>query len=68
MSRRSPHRRLIALVLAAPLVGCLTIPDDVRADFDAPDGRRPNNYGRMEADGKTVQPDAPTIGPREAGP
>ena len=55
-----------ALVAWVVLVaGCISVPDDVAADFEAPDGKRPNNYGRLvkAADGKNheVRPDTPTI-------
>jgi hypothetical protein len=51
----------IALLLAAALaVGCISIPDDIRSSFDAPDGKRPNNFGVL-VEGE-VRADQPTIG------
>lgn len=48
------------------LSGCLSIPDDIRADLTPPDRKRPNNYG-MFVEGTPgkwqVQPDTPTIAP-----
>jgi len=58
---------LCAFVLA--LSGCIVVPDDLRADFDPPDGKRPNNFGRFEesAAGHVVAPDVPTIPPASEG-
>lgn len=56
-----------ALTLGCALsLGCISVPDDVRAEFEAPDGKRPNNFGRFDAAGKVV-PDRPTIGSALAG-
>ena len=59
-------RRLAGASLAAGLAlasGCITVPDELRADFAAPDGRHPNNYGRLEDTpaGPQLRPDRPTI-------
>ncbi len=54
-------RVLTSLLLPLALLGCISVPDDVRAEFAAPDGLRPNNFGQLEAG--VVQPDRPTIPP-----
>ena len=64
MKRRTRPRRGVttraAWLLGVLLAGCISIPDEVEADFEPPDGRRPNNFGRV-VDETTVVPDAPTI-------
>lgn len=64
-SRRSRGPKLIAFAFAlAGAPGCISVPEDVRADLAAPDGRQPNNYGRLveNAEGLLeVVPDRPTI-------
>ncbi|HBP16695.1 MAG TPA: hypothetical protein DEA08_02735 [Planctomycetes bacterium] len=57
--------RLILLSCALSL-GCISVPDDIRAEFEAPDGQRPNNFGRFDEAGKVV-PDRPTIHSALAG-
>ena len=54
---------LCAFVLA--LSGCIVVPDDIRADFEQPDGKRPNNFGKFQDTpaGPVVVPDVPTIPP-----
>ena len=61
-------KRRITLLTAGILLssGCLSIPDDVKADLTPPDGKRPNNYGLFveKGDGTWhVQPYNPTIAP-----
>ncbi|MGE0712502.1 MAG: hypothetical protein AB7N76_01485 [Planctomycetota bacterium] len=56
---------LALLALLAP--GCISIPDDVRRSFDPPDGKRPNNYGRLDDQGE-VRPDRPTIASAQIAP
>jgi hypothetical protein len=53
----------VSALLVVGLGGCLTVPDDVRAQFDAPDGQRPNNFGvgEQRSGGLVVRPDNPTV-------
>jgi hypothetical protein len=44
MPRSSSHLLLAAAALA--LTGCLTVPDDLKAAMEQPDGKRPNNFGK----------------------
>ena len=57
-------RRLALTLFLGLFVGCISVPDAIRADFGDPDGKRPNNFGRtvVLAEGKIVRPDVPTIG------
>jgi len=57
--------RLLLLSCAFAL-GCISVPDDIRAEFEAPDGKRPNNFGRFNDAGEVV-PDRPTIDSALAG-
>lgn len=57
--------RLLLLSCALSL-GCISVPEDIRAEFEAPDGTRPNNFGRFDDSGKVV-PDRPTIHSALAG-
>lgn len=57
------HLTLASLLF---LSGCISVPDEIRADFDSPDGNRPNNYGRATElpDGTMrLEHDAPTVSP-----
>jgi len=48
------------------LSGCISVPPEIRADFDSPDGKRPNNYGRAtELPNGTMrlEHDTPTVAP-----
>ncbi len=60
-------RTLVLAAWTALATGCISIPDDVRADFEAPDGKRPNNFGRLvdTPQGPEVEPDTPTISAEE---
>lgn len=60
------RRAMGATLLTAWLglgAGCITVPPDLRADMEPPDGSRPNNFGRLvgEGDDAEIQPDRPTI-------
>lgn len=66
----------IALVGLAPLVGCVNIPDNVRAEFRAPDPQersnfRPGAHGRApgrDAEGLVIAPPSSDAGaPGDAG-
>ena len=63
MSRFHPIRALLAgLCLAA--AGCISVPDEVERDFEPPDGKRPNNFGKKVETKKgkwVVRPEVPTI-------
>lgn len=50
--------------------GCISVPEDLRADMVQPDGSRPNNFGQhVDApDGVAVHPDRPTIAAASPAP
>ena len=56
-----PANLFLGLLAAAALSGCYTLPERVRADFAQPDGKRPNNFGKVVPGTRQVQPDRPTI-------
>jgi hypothetical protein len=64
--------RALRLLLAGLLLcaaGCISLPDEVKADLEPPDGKRPNNFGTHEDDGTfrpPVRPDVPTIPAEQA--
>ncbi|MBL4850317.1 MAG: hypothetical protein JKY65_32775 [Planctomycetes bacterium] len=37
---------LACSALLFALAGCITVPDEIKADMQQPDGTRPNNFGR----------------------
>lgn len=53
----------MSLLAALTLGGCISVPPDLEADMRAPDGARPNNFGRMvdTPEGPVVRPDRPTL-------
>ena len=55
--------RLALALFLGLFVGCISVPDAILADFEDPDGKRPNNFGRTVVlpEGKAVHPDVPTI-------
>jgi hypothetical protein len=56
----------LALVSLLFLTACISVPDEIRADFEGPDGKRPNNYGRATElpDGTMrLEHDTPTVTP-----
>ena len=60
----NPLRRLALTLLLLLFVGCISVPDAIRADYEDPDGKRPNNFGKTVVlpEGKIVRHDVPTIG------
>lgn len=63
MSCLTSRRAAIALIAALGLPGCVSVPPDLEADMQPPDGARPNNYGRLVDGpaGPIVRPDRPTV-------
>jgi hypothetical protein len=61
--------RLVLCAFLLALSGCIVVPDDLRADFEPPDGKRPNNFGTFQETptGPVVVPDRPTIPPSREG-
>ncbi len=56
----------LALVSILFLSACISVPDEIRADFAGPDGKRPNNFGRATElpDGTMrLAHDMPTVAP-----
>jgi hypothetical protein len=63
---KSPLLRILLLVWLGASAGCISVPDYVKADMQAPDGERPNNFGKLIDNGEgrpRVEPDRPTIHP-----
>jgi hypothetical protein len=64
---RVPRAALLVIATALAGGGCISVPPELEADMAAPDGARPNNYGRCEEgpDGTleeaVVRPDRPTV-------
>lgn len=67
MTRITPRSGRSALFAACLfLCGCLSIPDEVKADLAPPDGKRANNFGlfvEVEPGTWKVRPYNPTIAP-----
>lgn len=63
MTVRRAIRSTALWTAALALSACVAVPPDIEADMTAPDGARPNNYGRMidGPDGPVVRPDRATI-------
>lgn len=70
MMMMSHRLRALSLVLALAASGCISVPDEVEADFSQPDGKRPNNFGRIveTPQGPTVKPDVPTVPSADKAP
>ena len=61
--------RILLFACSLLLAGCINVPDHVKEDMQPPDGKRPNNFGKLiEVEGQRprVEPDRPTIPPAEA--
>jgi hypothetical protein len=57
------RRASSAIVLIGLCGGCISVPPDLRADMEPPDGSRPNNFGVLVGEGERpdIRPDRPTI-------
>lgn len=63
MTLRRASSAILLMAWLGLSTGCISVPPDLRADMEPPDGSRPNNFGILVGEGESpeIRPDRPTI-------